>query len=313
MKLIRRSDTPALQVAKFALVASPHNFSTNLYAQAWNREVFGERADQGAAALASAATVHVYQGLAPNMSAAQVSDAFVSVFGRVAMQRKWAQATIPKRLDLWITEYGGEVKTPDHVSGSWMAALYQVLFAFLLPMDERVTVIHSHALNWRRIDDAAIMRAGGGSSVDGSWEATLKGQAMTVLYSAVTRASAWGSTVTLRMVPMSFSPNPNLSTGHPNADVISTELLGWAFMGSAGDVVEVVILNLSPDMRPAMNLAGVFTESPTPKLEYVSYSVAHGELLKVGATLQQREDTLDSSNSTAMVPAYSMVSISLSA
>ena len=334
MKLIRQSSTPALQTAPFALVAAPHNFSTdrkpNPYAEAWNRQVFGS---QAAIALASAGTVHVYQSLPSNVSSiSQVGGLFVSVFARVAMQRAWATATIPSQLELWITEYGGGVKPPDSVSGSWMAALYQLLFAMLLPADERVTVMLSHALTWNRLDDAAIAN----TSTGGSWQATLKGSAMAVLYKAAASSAGAKTATEGKMMSLVFTPNPRLSTRHPHADAISAELLGWAFASDSGGrlhVHDAVILNLSPVDRPAMDVSGLFTTATSGSggsgggggggegddaddadvggttFTCTAYDVADGELLTVGARL--RKTTRRSAMATVAVPAFSVVSVSV--
>ena len=198
------------------------------------------------------------------------------------------------------------MKEPDNISGSWMAALYQLLFTMLLPADERITVLLSHALTWGRLDDAAIAQAEGASA----WEATKKGRAMAVLYKAAARAADTSAPTALQMVPIAFTPNPRLSSGHPHADAISSQLLGWAFTDDAGRVVEAIVVNLSSDDRPVMTVAGVFGDAVSgAQLSWTAYDVAAGELLKVDAKMRRTQGTVGSGKAVA-VPAFSVLSVS---
>ena len=70
------------------------------------------------------------------------------------------------------------------------------------------------------------------------------------------------------------------------------------------------MVNLSADKRPAMNIVGVFGATPG-RLIWTTYDVAAGELLTVGAKLQQRQGTVcHGCKMVVDVPPFSILSIS---
>lgn len=94
----------------------------------WNAQVL----QNPVSALADAATVHLYPGLPSAPPTPPDFPAFLAlVFGTVDGYRSYIAATIPARMEVWVTEWGTWGNA--NVTGTWLQALWHGALLVLLP------------------------------------------------------------------------------------------------------------------------------------------------------------------------------------
>jgi hypothetical protein len=273
--------------AKLALVAMTWRPDLSAHLAAWNHDVFVVTPDL--AANVDAVTLHPYFGISwenpasvPNGSAAGVApppsppspSAVAAVlsapFEYLAQNEKMLAATVPPRLELWVTEvaaYGAA-----DLDFTWLKALVNVLFEVLLllrmPAITAMTpycVVCGDPIAPNFASVAALPVPASRAVVPPAlanrvlWNTTVRGAAHAALFLPIqaARRIAEGGGLNATMHELAFAPNPPLQGSKFNASTLVGFALSSGAVGDGnkgataapndGQVTSVFLLNLGSE------------------------------------------------------------------
>ena len=209
--------------------------------RSWNAEVFP------LSAAADAATIHLYPGLPDlNLSAPSAYPQLLGgLFPLLEGFASYTTATIPARLELWVTEMGTWGNTQSE--GTWLQALWHTAFALQLPTFlPRISLLAPYCAVCGDpqmpsfTTDAGPVVPPNTTLPPGAWRSTASGHGYSLLF------SFFNSLSVANMQALSFAPNGVLDPSVPS----SRQLVGARTLDSAGSDAAYLLLNLGAVAAP---------------------------------------------------------------
>ena len=226
---------PAAQVAWVGLANDWDNRT-----RAWNGGVFLS------AALADAATIHLYPGLPPVdiSKPANYAEFLSSLFPLLDEYARYTDDSIPARLRLWVTEWG--TWGLDAAQRTWLQSLWHASFALQLPVAlPRLDVLLPYCAVCGDPNMPSFTTDAYGPIVPpnvsvpaSAWRRTPSGHGYALAFAALRGAAAVQALV--------FSPNPVLDDGVPS----SRTLVGLRTADAGGAALAAAIVNLGAAAVP---------------------------------------------------------------